>query len=291
MKITTVRYTLVAAGLLLAALASSSSAQDKDKEAPATLIVTVPADDADLYIEGVKTKQAGKVTRKFVSPKLESGKEYEYTVVAKWEPNNYTKITRTRKATVKAGQETTLDMTKKDDAQPDNIVIRYVPTPDQVVEAMLKLGKVGKGDVVFDLGCGDGRIPITAVSKFMAKKGVGVDLDPERIKECNEGAKKAGVVDKTEFRMGDVMKVKDLGTANVVTMYLADELNEQLAPILKKTLKPGSRIVTHRFLMGDWKPEKTEKIDVDGEEYLIHLWTIKGDKKEEDKKKEDKEKD
>jgi SAM-dependent methyltransferase len=170
-----------------------------------------------------------------------------------------------------------------------------VPTPQTVVEKMLKMAKVGKDDVVYDLGCGDGRIVVAAVSKFGAKKGVGIDLDPKRIKESNENAKEAGVEDKIEFRKGDVTKVTDLENATVVCLYLSDDLNELLRPILQKRLKPGTRIVSHRFLMGDWKPEKTETVTVGGSRYLVHLWTIedkekpKKDKDKEDDKDKDKE--
>jgi uncharacterized protein (TIGR03000 family) len=258
---------------------------------PATVVVKC-YDDAELDFDGTKTKQTG-AQRRFTTPALEPGKKYYYVVTAKWEPNNYTKITRKRKIYVEPGKETVLDMNKEDRNQPDDIVIRYVPTPQEVVDAMLKLGRVGKNDVVYDLGCGDGRIVVTAVSKFGAKQGVGVDLDPKRIKESKENAKNAKVEDRVEFRLGDVMKIADLEKATVVTLYLADELNEQLRPILQKRLKPGSRIVSHRFLMGDWKPEKTETLDVDGEEYKIHLWTIKGapDKDKGKEEEKDKEKD
>jgi uncharacterized protein (TIGR03000 family) len=273
-------------------------AQDKNKgkakEEAATLVVKLEEDDAELIVDGTPLKGTGK-ERSFKTPPLEVGKKFEYTVTAKWEPNNYTKITRKRKAVVEAGKTTTLDLTKADPKQPDDIVIRYVPTPQTVVDAMLKLGKAGKDDVVYDLGCGDGRIVVTAVKKFDAKKGVGIDIEPDRIKESNANAKEADVVGKVEFRLGDVMKIKDLENATVVTTYLGDELNEQLRPILQKRLRNGARIVSHRFLMGDWKPEKTETLTVDGEKYLIHLWTIKKkdetekkEEKKEDKKKEDK---
>jgi uncharacterized protein (TIGR03000 family) len=283
------------AGLVLATV-PALWAQDKDKadknkaakdkdETVAVLVVKL-VEDATLKVDGALTKQTG-AERRFRTPPLKAGQKYTYTIEATWEPNNYTTITRSRKVTIEAGKTTTLDLTKDDPSKPDHIVIRYVPTPQSVVDAMLKLGKVGKDDVVFDLGCGDGRIVVTAVSKYGAKKGVGVDLDPKRIAESNANVKKAGVEGKVEIRKGDVMKVADLGQASVVCLYLADELNEQLRPILQKTLKPGSRIVSHRFLMGDWKPEKTEKMDVDGEEYLIHLWTI-ADPEEEKKEKEEK---
>ena len=293
------RFGPCAGCLLLLALLAPGLRGQEDREAKPASVVIKCEEDATLEFDGTVTKTTG-AERRFTTPPLaplKAGKRYFYVIVARWEPNNYTKITRTRKIYVDPGKETVLDMRKEDPKQPDHIVIRYVPTPQEVVDAMLKLGKVGKDDVVYDLGCGDGRIPVTAVSKFEAKRGVGVDLNPVRIKESNENAKNAKVQDKVEFRVGDVMKIKDLDKATVVTLYLADELNEQLRPILQKTLKPGSRIVSHRFLMGDWKPEKTETIDVDGEDYKIHLWTIKGpenkDKKEKgkDEGKDKKEKD
>lgn len=154
--------------------------------------------------------------------------------------------------------------------------VPYVPTPQPIVEEMLKLAGVKKGDVVYDLGCGDGRIVITAVKTFGAKKGVGIDIDPDRIRESKENVKTAGVEGKVEFRQGDVLKLKDVSEANVVTLYLFPEVNEALAPMLKRTLKPGSRIVSHDFLMGDWKPEKEKTFkDADGEEHSLYLWTIK----------------
>lgn len=253
-------------------------AQDAQK-APAKVIILVPQDDAILTIDGEKSNQRGE-KRTFETPPLEPGKKYFYNVTVFWEPNNYTKITRKRKVNVYAGKDVTVDLRKHDPNQPDDIVVRYVPTPQEVVEAMLKLANVKEGDIVYDLGCGDGRLPVTAVSKFKAKKGIGYDIDPERIKDSEETAKRAGVTDKVEFRLGDVLKIKDLSDANVVTLYMGDDLNNQLKPILQKTLKPGSRVVSHRFLMGDWKPDKTETIrakDNSGEEdeFDLHLWTIK----------------
>src|SRR5438046_9379949 len=125
---------------------------------------------------------------------------------------------------------------------------------------MLRLANVGKDDLVYDLGCGDGRLVITAVEKFQAQRGVGVDIDPERIKDSNANAQKSRVQGKVEFRQGDVLEINDLADASVVMLYMGNDLNLRLRPILQKTLKPGSRIVSHRFLMGDWKPLKTETI-------------------------------
>ena len=214
-------------------------------------------------------------TRLFTSPPLEAGKKFSYALVATWQPNNYTTMTRTRSVTVWAGAEIDVDLRKGDPKQPDKIVIRFVPTPQPVVEAMLKLAGVTEKDVVYDLGCGDGRMVITAVDGFKAKRGVGVDLDPERLKECRANAQKKKVTDRLEFRQGDVLDIKDLSEASVVTLYMSDAMNLRLRPILQKTLRPGARIVSHRFTMGDWKPLKTETITLpDDLTYQIHLWKI-----------------
>jgi ribosomal protein L11 methylase PrmA len=140
---------------------------------------------------------------------------------------------------------------------------------------MIKLAGIGKDDVVYDLGCGDGRMVIAAVKQGGAKKGIGVDIDPQRVKEAKENVQKEGVADKVEIREGDALKVKDLSDATVVLLYMGNEFDLLLRPILEKQLKPGARIVSHRFTMGDWKPEKTETLTgKDGDRYLIHLWRI-----------------
>lgn len=250
-----------------------------DTPRPATVIFRL-YENAILTIDGDRTFQTGAV-RKFVTPPLQPGLRYYYEAVAVWEPNNYTRITRTRKVYVFPGKETEVDFRKEDPSQPDKVFVRYVPTPQAVVDAMLKLGKAEKGDVVYDLGCGDGRIPITAVARFGVQRGVGIDLDPQRILESKRNAKEAGVQDRVEFRQGDVLKLKDLGDASLVTLYLGEDLNKLLRPLLLKSLKPGSRIVSHRFLMGDWKPDKTEELVVNGVNFKIHLWTIKEENKKE----------
>jgi len=153
--------------------------------------------------------------------------------------------------------------------------VPYVPTPEPVVEAMLKLANVTDKDVVYDLGCGDGRIVITAVKKFKAKSGMGIELFPERVKLSKENAKKEGVEGKVEIREGSVLDMKDVSDASVVTLYLLPDINLKLMPMLKKTLKPGSRIVSHDFDMGDWKAEKEISVkDETGREHTIYLWTI-----------------
>ncbi|CAN5190684.1 hypothetical protein BH23BAC2_BH23BAC2_06710 [soil metagenome] len=146
--------------------------------------------------------------------------------------------------------------------------VGYVPTRTPVLDAMLELAKVKSDDVVYDLGSGDGRIVIAAAQKYGAR-GVGIDIDPRRIKEANENARNAGLTDKVEFRQADLFEA-DFSEATVVTLYLLNTLNEKLRPILLKQLKPGTRVVSHAFEMGDWEPEV--KKEVDGTR--IFLWTI-----------------
>lgn len=150
--------------------------------------------------------------------------------------------------------------------------VPYVPTPQEVVVEMLKLGNAGPNDVLYDLGSGDGRIVITAVEKYGVKEGLGIDINPERIAEAEENAKKAGVTGKVKFRNQDLFET-DLSKASVVTLYLLPSINLKLRPKLMKELKPGTRIVSHSFDMGDWKPEK--EMTVDGRK--IYLWTIPQD--------------
>jgi SAM-dependent methyltransferase len=133
--------------------------------------------------------------------------------------------------------------------------VRFVPTPQEVVVEMLNTAKVTSKDIVYDLGCGDGRTVITAAKMFGAR-GIGVDIDPERIKESKENALKAGVADRVSFIEQDLFKM-DFSKATVVFLYLLTELNEQLRPKLLQELKPGSRIVSHEFDMGDWRPDNT----------------------------------
>jgi ubiquinone/menaquinone biosynthesis C-methylase UbiE len=144
----------------------------------------------------------------------------------------------------------------------------YVPTQQAVVDAMLKLADVKKTDIVYDLGCGDGRMVITAAKDY-GTKGKGIDIDPQRIKEATENAQKAGVTDKIEFVLGNLFEA-DVSEASVVTLYLLESLNLKLRPKLLEQLKPGSRVVSNTFNMGDWVPDKVESVDG----YTIYLWTI-----------------
>lgn len=148
----------------------------------------------------------------------------------------------------------------------------YVPTSQPVVDEMLKLAKVTNVDKVYDLGCGDGRIVISAAKQYGAT-GVGIDIDPQRIKEAKQNAKTAGVTDKVKLIKGDIFKA-EFSDATVVTLYLLPEVNLRLRPILLKQLKPGTRIVSHIFDMGAWKPDETRTVDG----ATIYLWTIPSNK-------------
>ena len=144
----------------------------------------------------------------------------------------------------------------------------YVPTPQAVVEAMLQVAGVTKADVVYDLGSGDGRIPVTAAKKYGAR-AIGIDIDPDRVKEANENVAKNGVGSLVKIVQGDLFEL-NLSEATVVTLYLLPSLNVRLMPKLMKELRPGTRVVSHAFDMGDWKPEK--ELDVEGRK--VYFWTI-----------------
>jgi methyltransferase family protein len=150
--------------------------------------------------------------------------------------------------------------------EPDVI---YLPTPREAVTALLKLANVGPGDVVYDLGSGDGRIVVTAVKEFGAARGIGIDIDPALVREATDNAERARVGDRVRFLNQDLFET-DLSDATVVTLYLLPWLNRKLMPKLMAELKPGSRIVSYRFDMGGWKPDQT--LTVNGQQ--IYFWRI-----------------
>jgi SAM-dependent methyltransferase len=161
---------------------------------------------------------------------------------------------------------------KRPDAQQ---LAPYVPTPQEVVDRMLELAQVTKDDVVYDLGCGDGRIPITAAKKYGAR-GVGVDIDPQRIAESVANAKAAGVSHLVTFTLQDAMKT-DVSPATVVTLYLLSSSNLKIRPLLTRQLKPGARIVAHNYSMGDWQPAKVDTFtDTSSTRRTLYLWKADG---------------
>jgi precorrin-6B methylase 2 len=201
-------------------------------------------------------------------------------VVFSFWPNTYTNIIRTKMVKLDKDKAVKADLLTEDPATPDDIRPIYVPTSMEVTEQMCKYAGIGKNDVVYDIGCGDGRMVIMAVQKFGAKKGVGIDINEDLVKKCKENAENAGVSDKVEFRAANALEIKDFSEASVMLLYLGDFLNKKLQPTLKETLKPGSRVVSHRFKMAeDWPPDESQPIVVkEGSPesgYHLHLWRIK----------------
>ena len=157
--------------------------------------------------------------------------------------------------------------------------VPYVPTKELVVDKMLEMADVKGTDVLWDLGSGDGRIPITAAKRF-GTRGVGVDIDPQRVKEANENARKNNVTDKVRFIEEDLFNV-DFSEATVVTLYLLPEVNLRLRPKLLDSLKPGTRIVSHNYDMGNWQPEKVEVVKTaDQDDHIVYFWRVPENKNE-----------
>jgi uncharacterized protein (TIGR03000 family) len=224
--------------------------------------------------------------RVFRSPPLPAGQNFKYTLKVTWLEEGKEKSAE-RVARVVAGQETVVDLReespKKDSqAKPDQAKdqkqeqdrtpdVIFVPTPQEVVEKMLELAKVKKTDIVYDLGCGDGRIPVTAAKKYGCKAW-GYDIDPQRIKESNENVKNNKVQDLVTIEKKDIFTL-DLSKADVVTLYLLPDLNVKLMPQLLK-LKPGSRIVSHAFDMKGAKPKEQITVKADNGEHTVYLWIV-----------------
>jgi uncharacterized protein (TIGR03000 family) len=227
-------------------------------------------------IEGVKMKSPG-TERVFTSPPLEEGKTFLYTIEALLQPNNYTKITRTKNIEFKAGETVTVDLREK--GPDDKIVVRWVPTPNDIVDKMCEMAKVGKDDIVYDPGCGDAIMLIRPIKNFNAKKGIGIDIDPKMVKVAKDKVKEEGVADKVVIREGDILNEKDmpdLADATVILLYIGDDLGARISPLLQKVCKPGTRIVSHRFGLGDWKPDKKETVTgSDNDKYDLLYWEVK----------------
>jgi uncharacterized protein (TIGR03000 family) len=276
--------------------------QESGDSKPAYVLVYVPS-EARLTVDGTSTKQTGE-RRRFASPALPAGRKFVYKFKATWQENGK-EVVREQEIRVEAGKEATVDLrqdakaeakqdtkteakqdTKKTDKpaadldrEPDVV---YWPTPQPVVDKMLELAKLKKGDVLYDLGCGDARIPVTAALKYKVK-AYGFDIDPERIKDSLENVKKNHVEDQVTIERKDIFTL-DLSKANVVTLYLLPHLNVKLMPQLAK-LKPGSRIISHDFDMKGAKPK--EVVEVQAKNHMgvegthkIYVWEVPWEKEE-----------
>jgi uncharacterized protein (TIGR03000 family) len=258
------------------ALAAPQAAAAASTQITSAITVTLPQEDAELLMDELPVDGAGS-TRLFTSPPLRPGRTYTYTFTTKWAPNTYTNMTRTRKVSFRAGEPVTLDLSVEDPT--DRVRVIYVPTPDDIAAEMVKLAGVTAKDIAFEPGCGDARITIAAV-KGGAKRGVGIDIDAERVAESRENVKKAGLDNKIDIRLGDALDIRDLSSATVVFLYMGDHFNMLIRPILWRELPLGARVVSHRFTMGDWEPDKTITVtSAEGGDYDLHLWTVTADVK------------
>lgn len=266
---------LVLAALPGLTLAGPPGGDEKGSEKPvaepARIRVFIPA-PAQLTIDDALTSQTGE-ERVFVTPPLQPGRKFTYTLKATWIEGSRQLIRRAI-AIVRAGQETTIDLRHRSKDGSSSQII-YVPTPQHVVDKMLEMAKVTKDDVVYDLGCGDGRVVVTAAKKYGAR-GVGIDIDPERIEDSNANVAKAKVDKLVEIRLGDALKVPDLGRATVVMTYMLPEFMEKLKPILLEKLKPGTRIVAHDYSLRGWEPEQTVTVSAPTRLYAhtLYLWRV-----------------
>lgn len=257
----------------LQAQEESSTSIPPDK---ALLRVLVPK-EAELEIGGEKTKSTGE-ERLFLTPTLEQGKTYFY-VFKLINPTNGFRQVRMRVVEFQPGQEVVVDLRPGKDTASSEII--FVPTSEEVVLKMLEVAKVTKDDIVYDLGCGDGRIVVLAAKKFGAR-GVGVDIDPDRVKEANENVRKNEVEKLVEIRLGDALKVPDISRATVVTLYMLPEFNQKVKPILERELKPGARVVSHDFEVPGWKPDSVVTVSERNgfRDHVIYLYTIPQRQKE-----------
>jgi uncharacterized protein (TIGR03000 family) len=258
------------AAMLFAGLSSVLAGQKVAAYEPAYLEVYVPA-NARLTIDNVKTRQTGPV-RRFESPPLVPGQGYTYHLKAVWTERGK-EIASEKDVRVVAGRETKVEF-----QQPRHPDVVYVPTPQEVVDKMLELAEVKKEDVVYDLGCGDGRIVVTAAKKYGAKS-IGFDIDPERVRDSLENVRKNKVENLVTIKNQDIFTL-DLSEASVVTLYLLPDLNVKLMPQLAK-LRPGSRIVSHDFSMKGAKPVKEVKVKPQGDlerDHVIYMWVVPWEK-------------
>lgn len=251
----------------------AASAQARPQAArSAHLTVRVPHDDTVLSLDDRAIVGTGP-TREVQTPPLGPRERRTFTLTASWNPNAYTTMTRTTRVSAGAGEQVTVDLTRENPG--DRVRVVYVPTPADVAVEMVTLAGVRPGDVVFEPGCGDARITIAAV-RAGASRAICVDLDAERARESRANVEQAGLADRIDVREGDALDVRDLSEVTVVLLYMGDHFNLLIRPILWRMLPPGARVVSHRFTMGDWSPDKSVSVlSMDGGgTYDLHLWTI-----------------
>jgi uncharacterized protein (TIGR03000 family) len=249
-----------------AAVQSAASVEGRTSR----MAVTVPADDAELAVNGETIRGDGP-SRTVETAPLGAG-THRYTLTVTWKPNTYTTMTRSKIVNLRAGEAVAVDLTIDDPA--DRVRVIYHPTPPDVAAAMVELATVGPDDVVYEPGCGDARIT-TAAIRAGARRGICIDIDPNQAFESKTNVEVAGLADRIDVREGDALDVKNLSDVTVVFLYMGDHFNLLVRPVLWRELKVGSRIVSHRFTMGDWAPDKTVSVSsAEGGIFELHLWTI-----------------
>jgi ubiquinone/menaquinone biosynthesis C-methylase UbiE len=247
-----------------------------DWKAAKQIDVGVPPDDRPVYLWVIEGRRRARARAPAVAPAVLRYKDPEWRrqasgARAPGQPGEEQSMRSNRAAVASLSVVVSLSLVPG--AMPAPVKdVPYVPTPPEVVQRMIQLAGVKSGDVLYDLGCGDGRIVIAAV-KMPGVRGVCVDIDPERIAESKRNAETAGVSDRIRFVEGDLFKVP-FSDATVMTLYLMPDVNMRLRPRLLGELKPGTRIVSHAFDMGDWVPEERVTVDLQPQTYVLYRWTI-----------------
>lgn len=240
------------------------------------ITITMPQEDATLIVDGQPDVTFGAV-RAIDSKRLPRRTQSTMTLTVQWKPNGYTEMTRTKQIRFAAGDPVTVDLSI--DQPDDRVKVIYVPTPQDVSEEMSRLANVGPSDVVYEPGCGDARITIAAIRRG-AQRGICIDIDEERARESQANVKAAGFAERIDVRHGDALDLKDLSQVSVVLLYMGEHFNLLIRPVLWRDLKVGSRVVSHAFGMGDWKPDQAIYFESEqGGAYQLYLWTITADVK------------
>jgi len=258
------------------AQAAPQSATQAAEGVSSRITITMPQEDATLIVDGQQDVTFGAV-RAIDSRRLPRRTQSTMTLTVQWKPNGYTEMTRTKQIRFAAGDPVTVDLSV--DQPDDRVKVIYVPTPQDVSEEMSRLANVGASDVVYEPGCGDARITIAAIRRG-AQRGICIDIDEERARESQANVKAAGFAERIDVRHGDALDLKDLSQVSVVLLYMGEHFNLLIRPVLWRDLKVGSRVVSHAFGMGDWKPDQAIYFESEqGGAYQLYLWTITADVK------------
>lgn len=272
-------FLLVVLVSLLASLTGRAAfAQQPVPTTRSKVKVTVPQEDAELYIEGKLTRTAGK-SREYDTPALEPDTKYLYELKVVWKPDKFTTLTRTRTIQFVAGDEVVVDLGVPQPTDTADVTVK--PAPADVIAELVKVAAIGTEDVAFEPSTTDARVLVEAV-KAGAKRAVGVQLDADKVKAAKATVAKAELEGKIDILQLAPVDCKDYAEATVVFLHAGEEVNLALRPVLLRDMKAGSRIVSYRFGMGDWKPTATTQgTTSEGDEYEIYTWTVT----DEDKKK------